>query len=227
MKRLSRFRYCIIGALITACVGQANEISENEVAGDVEFAYGIVGRTHQNADSLIQVRDNDILKSGDQIKIMFNRALDSFFYVILHMSNGDYSIFYTSKPDQESPTETMKLESLEWLQLDEEPGTETVLLISSREKLMDLENSFIEYGAARGDERHIHEDRIRGMLTTYMEQGADTVISEIALLAPVDKRTNIGRIYRGPYDENNQQQYLFSRCSGSDVAGDMIRIIHR
>ena len=227
MKPYSLLGFALMGIMCIVSNGGASGNSTGPLRGEVLFDYGIIGKIGENADTLIQVRDNDIMNSGDLIRIMFNRALDSFFYVILKMSNDDYSLFYSAKPASGSSTATMTLESLEWLQLDEEPGTETVFLVSSKDQLVDLENSFSTYEASRGEDRRDQENRIRSLLTTYTERGTDSKITETALLATVDKRTNIGRIYRGPYDEQNQRQYLFSRCTGPSVIGDMIRIIHR
>ncbi|MCU0610651.1 MAG: hypothetical protein MUE60_02550, partial [Candidatus Eisenbacteria bacterium] len=116
-----------------------------ETLDAIAFEYGIVGRTAQCPDSLFLVKDGVTLRSGDQIRITVRRMPDTCFYVILQMSNGDYTLFHAAPGA--TPADPM-IESLRWLMLDDDTGVETIHLVASAEPLTSLERSLAAYDAS-------------------------------------------------------------------------------
>jgi len=198
-------------------------IQERCAAQPVAFEYGIVARKAADLDSLFSVADGIELHSGDQIRITVRRMMNTFLYVILQMSNGEYSLFHTVPLGDRAIEET---ESLRWLRLDDEKGVETIHLLVSNESLIGLENALSEYGISRGARRDVLAEQIASHFQRDAETGIDGG-DKLLPLARVDTRSHVGWNYRGPYDEQNNSIYVFSHCSGDTIATERIRIIHR
>lgn len=221
---------CMAGAVIAVILiveGMINLATTQSAAprgSPIRFDYGIVGRTSGVADSLFSVQDSCKLNSGDEINITVRRAFDAFFYVVLHLSNGDYHLFHMADAT-ESDGETT--ESLTWLQLDDERGTETVYLIASQHPLPRLQGALAAYASARGAERAVLDESIAEELESVQAMGPSTRRGTMVPLARLAKRTNIGWNYRGPFEEDNLSQYLVTSCAGDSVVSDVVRIIHQ
>jgi hypothetical protein len=198
--------------------------AEPEHAQRIHFDYGIVGRIAGVDDSLFAVQDSCKLRSGDEINITVRKAVAAFFYVVLHLSNGDYSLFHVANAAESDGEST---ESLRWLRLDDEEGTETIHLIASQHPLAVLEQRFAAYASARGAQRAALEESIDQELQSIQTMGQTTRRGTMIPLARLAKRSSIGWNYRGPFEEHNLSQYLLTSCSGDSIVFDVVRIIHQ
>ncbi|MBN1422923.1 hypothetical protein JXA88_00060 [Candidatus Fermentibacteria bacterium] len=211
---------CLVTIVALSC-GVAAGQPQAMASGPVTFEYGIVGRTASRQDSLFAVQDGVAMHSGDQIRIILHRMLDTFVYVIIQMANGDYSLFHASRGEQEGET----LRSLPWLRLDDNTGVETIHMVASAAPLAGLKETFELYGAARGARRAELAADIAARLAPVRETpggGGEGLMP----LARMGNPTPLGWNYRGPFNEEDTARYLFTRCVGDSVAADRVRIIH-
>jgi hypothetical protein len=110
---------------------------------NLEWAFAVLS-TSTTGESLIAINRDTTLHSGDQIKMMVRLTSDCFVYVIHEGSSGEISLKFPY--DLKQFTTDYKVarnyyipKGREWFKLDKNTGRETIYVLASAQRLLDLE----------------------------------------------------------------------------------------
>ena len=182
----------------------AENSSEVQNTKGFGFEYGFLLRPSSNPEQIVALEDSAVVYTGDDIRINAHTA--DYFYVIYIDSNNEYI-----KIPPES-NETPFITPLSWSGLNDETGWETFYLISSKEKLADLEKNFSYYDKSKGKVRERFQRKIQDILDGFSPKSRDLKYFSSNLEKPI-----LGGVtLRGDDDNSLNQYHLTHNCSGKD-----------
>ena len=205
-------------AAIAVCVAI---LTPQAIAQALTFHYGFIGQ-HDN-QQLYVIEDGAALASGAKLKLNFEYPEGNWFYVCYLSSTDEYALLYASNKGLET-NEQIIFDTLGWLALDDNVGTETFTLISSEARLEKLETLFDNYSKAGDKSRKRFAKRISRALEDLEKQlePSGTLKMTQRLETPIMG----GVTFRGVTDEEISQHSLTHKASGSKVANAVFVIQH-
>ena len=214
------FLFCGLLILSTGLLAE-----EKQTAGDsVSFKYGIIGKTQAEPENFFEVTDTTILKSGDFFKINFKLESRANFYVLFKFANGEYYLYHSASNLTEKSTSGAITTSLDWLELDNNIGTETIYLIASKEPLTELEQLLLKYQGSKRKLKRKLARKIAAELTSLTREKKKKLV---LLQSRLKKPENIGGTFRGTLDKKEIENYLFNFCSGEKTIFKIVKIKHK
>ena len=205
-------------AAIAVCVAI---LTPQAIAQALTFHYGFIG---QNDDQqLYVIEDGAALTSGAKLKLNFEYAEGNWFYVCYLSSTDEYALLYASNTGLDT-NEQIIFDTLGWLALDDNVGTETFTLISSEARLEKLETLFDNYSKAGDKSRKRFAKRISRALEDLEKQleSSGTLKMTQRLETPIMG----GVTFRGVTADELSQHSLTHKASGSKVANAVFVIQH-
>lgn len=166
------------------------------VNADVDFRWAFAARTTVDGKQTITpITQDTALKSGDQIKMMIEPQRRCFVYVF-HYNQRDglkllfpYSLQQFSA-DYQTGQKYYVPRGDAWFKLDNNTGKEVFYLLSSANRLEDLEKVYMQYesaaGPAKAEAANAVLDRIRTLRREHRE-----------MAAPAERPVPIGGAVRG------------------------------
>lgn len=203
---------------IAVCVAM---LAPQAIAQALTFHYGFIGE-HDN-QQLYVIEDGAALTSGAKLKLNFEYAEGNWFYVCYLSSTDEYALLYASNTGLDT-NEQIIFDTLGWLALDDNVGTETFTLISSEARLEKLETLFDNYSKAGDKSRKRFSKRISRALEDLEKQleSSGTLKMTQRLETPI-----IGGVtFRGVTADELSQHSLTHKASGSKVANAVFVIQH-
>ena len=203
---------------IAVCVAM---LAPQAIAQALTFHYGFIGE-HDN-QQLYVIEDGATLTSGAKLKLNFEYAEGNWFYVCYLSSTDEYALLYASNTGLDT-NEQIIFDTLGWLALDDNVGTETFTLISSEARLEKLETLFDNYSKAGDKSRKRFAKRISRALEDLEKQleSSGTLKMTQRLETPI-----IGGVtFRGVTADELSQHSLTHKASGSKVANAVFVIQH-
>ena len=203
---------------IAVCVAM---LAPQAIAQALTFHYGFIGE-HDN-QQLYVIEDGAALTSGAKLKLNFEYAEGNWFYVCYLSSTDEYALLYASNTGLDT-NEQIIFDTLGWLALDDNVGTETFTLISSEARLEKLETLFDNYSKAGDKSRKRFSKRISRALEDLEKQleSSGTLKMTQRLETPIMG----GVTFRGVTAEEISQHSLTHKASGSKVANAVFVIQH-
>tara|TARA_R110002073_G_scaffold331662_1_gene516704 strand:- start:3299 stop:3997 length:699 start_codon:yes stop_codon:yes gene_type:complete len=118
----------------------------------LQWAFGAI-RKEEGKPELVSIKQDAVLKSGDQIKFFVKLKTKSFAYLIYHGSKDEINILFpyqfTQSHDNESQQKKYYIpQGSEWLELDKQVGLETFYFLVSTDRLVNLERLIIDHKQA-------------------------------------------------------------------------------
>ena len=211
MKRLA---ISIIAGFVMALAGPAT-------AQQRTFHYGFIGQ--HDDQNLYVIEDGASLASGAKLKLNFEYPEGNWFYVCYLSSADEYVLLYASNTGLDA-NEQIIFDTLGWLALDDNVGTETFTLISSETRLEKLETLFNNYSNASGKSRKRFAKRITrafGDLQKQLEQSGTLKMAQ-----RLDTPIMGGVTFRGVTGEEVSQHSLSHKTSGDQIAKAIFVIQH-
>ena len=211
MKRLA---ISIVASLVVALAGPT-------AAQQLTFHYGFIGQ--HDDQNLYVIEDGASLASGAKLKLNFEYPEGNWFYVCYLSSADEYVLLYASNTGLDT-NEQIIFDTLGWLALDDNVGTETFTLISSETRLEKLETLFKNYSKAGDKSRKRFAKRISRALEDLEKQleSSGTLKMTQRLETPIMG----GVTFRGVTAEEISQHSLTHKASGSKVANAVFVIQH-
>ena len=203
---------------IAVCVAM---LAPQAIAQALTFHYGFIGE-HDN-QQLYVIEDGAALTSGAKLKLNFEYPEGNWFYVCYLSSTDEYALLYASNTGLDT-NEQIIFDTLGWLALDDNVGTETFTLISSEARLEKLETLFDNYSKAGDKSRKRFSKRISRALEDLEKQleSSGTLKMTQRLETPI-----IGGVtFRGVTADELSQHSLTHKASGSNVANAVFVIQH-
>ena len=196
-------------------------LAPQAIAQALTFHYGFIGE-HDN-QQLYVIEDGATLTSGAKLKLNFEYPEGNWFYVCYLSSNDEYALLYASNTGLDT-NEKIIFDTLGWLALDDNVGTETFTLISSETRLEKLETLFKNYSKAGDKSRKRFAKRISRALEDLEKQleSSGTLKMTQRLETPIMG----GVTFRGVTAEEISQHSLTHKASGSKVANAVFVIQH-
>ena len=203
---------------IAVCVAM---LAPQAIAQALTFHYGFIGE-HDN-QQLYVIEDGAALTSGAKLKLNFEYPEGNWFYVCYLSSTDEYALLYASNTGLDT-NEQVIFDTLGWLALDDNVGTETFTLISSEARLEKLETLLDNYSKAGDKSRKRFAKRISRALEDLEKQleSSGTLKMTQRLETPIMG----GVTFRGVTDEEISQHSLTHKASGSKVANAVFVIQH-
>ena len=212
MKRLA---ISIIASLVVALAAPAT-------AQQLAFHYGFIGQ--HDDQQLYVIEDGAALASGSKLKLNFEYPTGSWFYVCYLSSTDEHALLYASNTGLDA-NEQIIFDTLGWLALDENIGTETFTLIASEEPLENLEELFSNYSKANDKSRKRFAKRISRALEDLPGQLAGT--SGLQLAQRLEKPIIGGVTFRGVSSDDLSEHSLNYKASGDRIAQTVFTIDHQ
>ena len=203
---------------VAVCVAM---LAPQAIAQALTFHYGFIGE-HDN-QQLYVIEDGAALTSGAKLKLNFEYPEGNWFYVCYLSSTDEYALLYASNTGLDT-NEKIIFDTLGWLALDDNVGTETFTLISSEARLEKLETLFDNYSKAGDKSRKRFAKRISRALGDLEKQleSSGTLKMTQRLETPIMG----GVTFRGVTAEEISQHSLSHMASGSKVANAVFVIQH-
>jgi len=142
-------------------------LAPQAIAQALTFHYGFIGE-HDN-QQLYVIEDGATLTSGAKLKLNFEYPEGNWFYVCYLSSTDEYALLYASNTGLDT-NEQVIFDTLGWLALDDNVGTETFTLISSEARLEKLETLLDNYSKAGDKSRKRFAKRISRALEDLEKQ---------------------------------------------------------
>ena len=203
---------------IAVCVAM---LAPQAIAQALTFHYGFIGE-HDN-QQLYVIEDGAALTSGAKLKLNFEYAEGNWFYVCYLSSTDEYALLYASNTGLDT-NEQVIFDTLGWLALDDNVGTETFTLISSEARLEKLETLFDNYSKAGDKSRKRFAKRISRALEDLEKQLESS--GTLKMTQRLDTPIMGGVPFRGVTAEEISQHRLSHKASGSKVANAVFVIQH-
>ena len=205
-------------AAIAVCVAI---LTPQAIAQALTFHYGFIGQNDNQ--QLYVIEDGAALVSGAKLKLNFEYPEGNWFYVCYLSSTDEYALLYASNTGLDT-NEQIIFDTLGWLALDDNVGTETFTLISSEARLEKLETLFDNYSKAGDKSRKRFAKRISRALEDLEKQleSSGTLKMTQRLETPIMG----GVTFRGVTAEKISQHSLSHMASGSKVANAVFVIQH-
>lgn len=142
-------------AIVVLCALAMNvfslvEAQENQE--NVAFRWGFGARVGKDKKFVSIMRDT-VLKTGDEIKMVVELKKECYVYVILQDSKGGVSLLFPENVrqfvgDYKAGKNYYIPKGREWSELDKNTGRETIYLLASAERLVELEALMGNYSSA-------------------------------------------------------------------------------
>ena len=203
---------------VAVCVAM---LAPQAIAQALTFHYGFIGE-HDN-QQLYVIEDGAALTSGAKLKLNFEYPEGNWFYVCYLSSTDEYALLYASNTGLDT-NEQIIFDTLGWLALDDNVGTETFTLISSEARLEKLETLFDNYSKAGDKSRKRFAKRISRALQDLEKQLESS--GTLKMTQRLDTPIMGGVTFRGVTAEEISQHSLTHKASGSKVANAVFVIQH-
>ncbi len=187
------FALMLAGVLPLASPPAARADSEDDA---VRFRWAFVAMVGTGDRAVLEPIKNDrVLRTGDQFKMMLEPEQDCFLYVIYHNAQDGMKLLFPYTLDQfETNYERGRRYYIPmgdaWFELDQHVGRETFHLLASADRLTTLEQYFVDYETADAVTR---SDLIR--MISHEIQVLRKKHRELA--APAERPVAIGGAVRG------------------------------
>jgi Domain of unknown function (DUF4384) len=126
-------------------IALANAEAMPVASAPLTLRMNIIGQRKEADDTYTDIRVNDgsVLRSRDNFQVHFETTSPAFIYILLYDSQGKASqLFPDPKIDQPNFVEGGKKIAIPgenfWFWLDENPGTETVYVVASKQSMLDI-----------------------------------------------------------------------------------------
>ena len=136
-----------------------NAIAEDQAGDNIAFrwAFGAMVGPEQGR-KFVPITGDKALRSGDQLKFMLELHKTCFVYLIYQSSQGDMSLLFPYQLNRfGSACELQTMYYIprddSWFELDDKSGTETIYLIASISRLIELEELFQKVDPGAGGNR--------------------------------------------------------------------------
>lgn len=196
-------------------------LAPQAIAQALTFHYGFIGE-HDN-QQLYVIEDGAALASGTKLKLNFEYPEGNWFYVCYLSSTDEYALLYASNTGLDT-NEQVIFDTLGWLALDDNVGTETFTLISSETRLEKLETLFKNYSKAGDKSRKRFAKRISRALEDLEKQMEPS--GTLKMTQRLETPIMGGVTFRGVTAEEISQHSLSHMASGSKVANAVFVIRH-
>ena len=203
---------------VAVCVAM---LAPQAIAQALTFHYGFIGE-HDN-QQLYVIEDGAALTSGAKLKLNFEYPEGNWFYVCYLSSIDEYALLYASNTGLDT-NEKIIFDTLGWLALDDNVGTETFTLISSEARLEKLETLFDNYSKAGDKSRKRFAKRISRALEDLEKQLEPS--GALKMTQRLETPIMGGVTFRGVTAEEISQHSLSHMASGSKVANAVFVIQH-
>ena len=191
---------------------------------DISFRYGFLGQWQYNPDSTIELGDNSIVHTDDDIRINIGYVNNSYFYLIYLDSEGSYSLFLPEVSRNENSQDTLYTTVLRG-DLTDPPGDETFYLINSLSPFIDLAKLVNRYEKAPPKGQAKLARKIQDQLNV-LDPNAKVELASIP--SRLDKPLVGGVAFRGDDDEQLKDMSLTHECKGKDgIAFQKIVLQHK
>ena len=213
---------------VAVCVAM---LAPQAIAQALTFHYGFNGE--YDNQQLYVIEDGAALTSGAKLKLNFEYPEGDWFYVCYLSSTNEYALLYASNPALDrglasstglEKNDEIIFDSLGWLALDDNVGTETFTLISSETRLEKLETLFDNYSKAGDKSRKRFAKRISRALEDLEKQLEPS--GTLKMTQRLDTPIMGGVTFRGVTAEEISQHSLSHNASGSKVANAVFVIRH-
>ena len=178
---------------------------------DISFRYGLLGQRQSNPDSTVELGDNSIVHTGDDIRINIGYVNNSYFYLIYLDSDGSYSLFLPEVSRNENIQDTLYTTVLRG-GLTNPPGDESFYLINSKLPLSYLTKLLSRYENAPDKAKIKLAKKIQVELDA-LDPNAKAELSSIA--SRLDKPLVGGVTFRGDDDDELKDMSLTHECKGT------------
>ena len=205
-------------AAIAVCVAI---LTPQVIAQALTFHYGFIGQNDNQ--QLYVIEDGAALVSGAKLKLNFEYPEGNWFYVCYLSSTDEYALLYASNTGLDT-NEQIIFDTLGWLALDDNVGTETFTLISSEARLEKLETLLDNYSKAGDKSRKRFAKRISRALEDLEKQLESS--GTLKMTQRLDTPIMGGVTFRGVTAEEISQHSLSHKASGSKVANAVFVIRH-
>ena len=192
----------------------------------VSFRYGFIGKKPTNLDSLFIVEDASTLNSGDQLRLNVDFEKGTFSYVIHHTSQNEYVLLYSSSSHIENNKNNAIFSSfdVDWSILDNNIGEELFYLLSSKIRIISLEELFKDYDQAKSKSKQRIGKKIARELDSFQSEEEDKKSSQ--LVQRLEKPVIGGVTFRGFTEGLIMEQSLTHSASGSGRTIAVMKINH-
>ena len=191
---------------------------------DISFRYGFLGQLQSNPDSTVELGDNSIVHTDDDIRINIGYVNNSYFYLIYLDSEGSYSLFLPEVSRNENSQDTLYTTVLRG-DLTDPPGDETFYLINSLSPFIDLAKLVNRYEKAPPKGQAKLARKIQDQLNV-LDPNAKVELASIP--SRLDKPLVGGVAFRGDDDEQLKDMSLTHECKGKGgVAFQKIVLQHK
>ena len=211
MKRLA---ISIIASLVVGLAAPAS-------AQQLTFHYGFIGQ--HDDQQLYIIEDRADLASGSKLKLNFEYPTGSWFYVCYLSSTDEHALLYASNTGLDANEQAI-FDTVGWLALDENIGTETFTLIASERRLETLETLFNNYSKASDKSRKRFAKRIARTLDDLQKQLKKS--DSLQLTQRLDTPIMGGVTFRGVTGEEISQHSLSHKTNGDQIAKAIFVIQH-
>ena len=211
MKRLA---ISIIASLVVGLAAPAS-------AQQLTFHYGFIGQ--HDDQQLYVIEDRADLASGSKLKLNFEYPTGSWFYVCYLSSTDEHALLYASNTGLDANEQAI-FDTVGWLALDENIGTETFTLIASERRLDTLETLFNNYSKASDKSRKRFAKRIARTLDDLQKQLKKS--DSLQLTQRLDTPIMGGVTFRGVTGEEISQHSLSHKTNGDQIAKAIFVIQH-
>ncbi|MCH1522119.1 MAG: hypothetical protein L7T80_04760 [Arenicellales bacterium] len=211
MKRLA---ISIIASLVVGLAAPAS-------AQQLTFHYGFIGQ--HDDQQLYIIEDRADLASGSKLKLNFEYPTGSWFYVCYLSSTDEHALLYASNTGLDANEQAI-FDTVGWLALDENIGTETFTLIASERRLDTLETLFNNYSKASDKSRKRFAKRIARTLDDLQKQLKKSDSPQ--LTQRLDTPIMGGVTFRGVTGEEISQHSLSHKTNGDQIAKAIFVIQH-
>ena len=200
-------------------------IHAENMENKTSFRYGFIGKKSTNLDSLFIVEDASTLHSGDQLRLNVDFEKGTFSYVIHHTSQNEYVLLYSSSSHIENNKNNAIFSSfnVDWSTLDNNIGEELFYLLSSKIRIISLEQYFKDYDQAKNKSKQRIGKKIARGLDSFQNE-EDKKSSQ--LVQRLEKPVIGGVTYRGATESVIMEQSLTHNAIGNERAIAVIKINH-
>jgi hypothetical protein len=150
-------------------------VQQNDANVEFDWAFGVLGYNGKTPVPIPITRDT-VLKSGDEIKMMVKMTKECYVYAVYFDSQGDLTLLFPYSIRQLQTDYVVAKpyyipKGRNWMMLDKNTGKEIFFLVSSSERLLDLEVKLGNYYSADPSNRKPFTDEvvseIRGLRKRY------------------------------------------------------------